>query len=116
MVFKLIAAFEATLGAERGESEIEGVRRIAARFADLVAIGTIADVMPITDENRLIVTLGLKQIERTERVGLAALLDEASAGAGGKPQKRRKIKCGTGLATPKGSRCESSSASGILTS
>ncbi len=91
VVFKLIAAFEATLGAERGEPEIEGVRRIAARFADLVAIGTIADVMPITDENRLIVTLGLKQIERTERVGLAALLDEASLTASGKPQKRRKI-------------------------
>ena len=91
VVFKLIAAYEATLGIERGEPEIEGVRRIAARFADLVAIGTIADVMPITDENRLIVTLGLRQIEHTERVGLAALLDEASAGAAGKPQRRRKI-------------------------
>ena len=91
VVFKLVAAFEATLGAEKGEPEIEGVRRIAARFADLVAIGTIADVMPITDENRLIVTLGLRQIERTERVGLAALLDKASAGASGKPQRRRKI-------------------------
>ncbi len=91
VVFKLITAFEATLGAENGEAEIEGVRRIAARFSDLVAIGTIADVMPITDENRLIVTLGLKQIERTVRVGLAALLDKASAGAAGKPQRRRKI-------------------------
>lgn len=91
VVFKLIAAFEATLGAEKGEPEIEGVRRVAARFADLVAIGTIADVMPIMDENRLIVTLGLSQIERTERVGLAALLDKASAGASGKPQRRRKI-------------------------
>ncbi len=91
VVFKLIAAFEATLGAERGEAEIEGVRRIAARFADLVAIGTIADVMPITDENRLIVTLGLRQIERTERVGLAALLDEASATGAARPHKRRKI-------------------------
>ncbi len=91
VVFKLIAAFEATLGAEKGESEIDGVRRVAARFADLVAIGTIADVMPITDENRLIVTLGLRQIERTERVGLAALLDKASAGGNGKPQRRRKI-------------------------
>ena len=91
VVFKLIAAFEATLGAEKGEAEIDGVRRVAVRFADLVAIGTIADVMPITDENRLIVTLGLRQIERTERVGLAALLDKASAGAGGKPQRRRKI-------------------------
>ena len=91
VVFKLIAAFEATLGAERGESEIDGVRRVAARFADLVAIGTIADVMPITDENRLIVTLGLRQIERTERIGLAALLDKASSGGSGKPQRRRKI-------------------------
>ena len=91
VVFKLIAAFEATLGAEKGEPEIDGVRRVAARFADLVAIGTIADVMPITDENRLIVTLGLRQIERTERVGLAALLDKASAGGSGKPQRRRKI-------------------------
>ncbi len=91
VVFKLIAAFEATLGAEKGEPEIDGVRRVAARFSDLVAIGTIADVMPITDENRLIVTLGLSQIERTERVGLAALLDKASAGASGKPQRRRKI-------------------------
>ena len=91
VVFKLIAAFEATLGREKGEPEIDGVRRVAARFADLVAIGTIADVMPITDENRLIVTLGLRQIERTERVGLAALLDKASSGAGGKPQRRRKI-------------------------
>jgi len=91
VVFKLIAAYECTLGAEKGEKEIEGVRRVSARFADLVAIGTIADVMPITDENRLIVTLGLRQIERTERVGLAALLDEASATQSGKPQKRRKI-------------------------
>ena len=91
VVFKLIAAYECTLGAERGEKEIEGVRRVSARFADLVAIGTIADVMPITDENRLIVTLGLRQIEQTERVGLSALLDEASATANGRAQKRRKI-------------------------
>ncbi|MBQ9778421.1 MAG: single-stranded-DNA-specific exonuclease RecJ, partial [Clostridia bacterium] len=85
VVFKLVTAFECTLGAERGEREIDCVRRIAATYADLVAIGTIADVMPITDENRLIVTLGLKQIAHTGRVGLDTLLEEASAG------KRKKI-------------------------
>ncbi len=91
VVFKLVSAYECTLGAERGEAEIEGVRRVAHAYADLVAIGTIADVMPITDENRLIVTLGLKQIEATERVGLKALLEESSATQSGRVQKRKKI-------------------------
>ncbi len=80
VIFKVVAAIEATLAIENGEKEIDGVRRVARDYADLVAIGTIADVMPITDENRLIVTLGLRRIETTERVGLAALIEEASAG------------------------------------
>ncbi len=91
VVFKLICAYECTLGAERGESEIDGVRRVSQRYADLVAIGTIADVMSIVDENRLIVTLGLKQIESTSRMGLAALVEEASATQNGRPTKRKKI-------------------------
>lgn len=95
VVFKLVMAYEATLGAERGEAEIDCVRRIAMAYADLVAIGTIADVMPITDENRLIVTLGLQRIERTERVGLAALLEEA---LGGKRKKITSTFIGFGLA------------------
>ncbi len=91
VVFKLICAYECTLGAERGEREMDGVRRVAKRYADLVAIGTIADVMPIVDENRLIVTLGLALVEQTERVGLAALVEEASATQSGRPAKRKKI-------------------------
>ncbi len=95
VIFKVMTAYECTLGMERGESEIEGVRRMAKKYADLVAIGTIADVMPITDENRLIVTLGLRLIERTDRMGLAALIEEAAAGnrAGGdsRPAKKKKI-------------------------
>ncbi len=91
VVFKLVAAIECTLGAARGESEIDGVRRVANEYADLVAIGTIADVMPITDENRLIVTLGLKLVEKTERAGLAALVAEASAPAGGGTARKRAI-------------------------
>jgi single-stranded-DNA-specific exonuclease len=40
---------------------------------DLVALGTIADIVPLTDENRLFVRFGLKELSSTRRVGIAAL-------------------------------------------
>ncbi|MBE6595702.1 MAG: single-stranded-DNA-specific exonuclease RecJ [Ruminococcaceae bacterium] len=94
VVFKLVAAYESTLAMEAGEGEIDGVRRVSRAYADLVAIGTVADVMPITDENRLIVKLGLSEIAATKRLGLAALIEEASAGNRGsesRPAKKKKI-------------------------
>jgi single-stranded-DNA-specific exonuclease len=42
---------------------------------DLVAMGTIADVMPLTGENRILVKMGLQRLGHTARPGLAALLD-----------------------------------------
>ena len=42
-------------------------------FVDLAAISTIADIMPLQDENRIIVREGLKKIPRTENVGLKTL-------------------------------------------
>lgn len=39
----------------------------------LAALGTVADIMPLLDENRLIVKLGLKQIQQAPLVGLQAL-------------------------------------------
>jgi single-stranded-DNA-specific exonuclease len=42
---------------------------------DLVALGTIADVMDIIDENRIIVKEGLKKINKTDKIGLRALID-----------------------------------------
>ena len=48
------------------------------RYADLVAVGTIADVMPLTDENRYLVRLGLQQIVRRPRPGIAAMLRESA--------------------------------------
>lgn len=44
---------------------------------DLVALGTVADVMPLTGENRVIVTLGLKIMNERKRPGINALLDLA---------------------------------------
>jgi single-stranded-DNA-specific exonuclease len=41
---------------------------------DLVAIGTITDIMSLTGENRVIVRIGLRQLAHTKRQGLAALL------------------------------------------
>ena len=40
---------------------------------DLVALGTIADLVPLTNENRILVTSGLERLNRTERPGLKAL-------------------------------------------
>ncbi len=44
-------------------------------FLDLVALGTIADMVPLRGENRLMVASGLKLLPQTRKVGLAALLD-----------------------------------------
>jgi single-stranded-DNA-specific exonuclease len=48
-------------------------------FIDLAAIGTIADVVNLTGENRIIVKEGLKLLNERKRPGVAALLDMASA-------------------------------------
>lgn len=80
VIFKVICAFE-ILNFYGGDREAEAVKSIYYRFADLAAIGTIADVMPITDENRMIVKFGLAMIEKTERIGLKALMEAASWGA-----------------------------------
>ncbi len=40
---------------------------------DLVALGTVADLAPLTGENRLLVRLGLKQLRQTKRQGLFSL-------------------------------------------
>ncbi|MBE6532676.1 MAG: single-stranded-DNA-specific exonuclease RecJ [Ruminococcaceae bacterium] len=76
VVFKLICAYEERVF---GKSRIDAAKKIFSEYADLVAIGTIADVMPIKEENRIIVKYGLDMIERTSRVGLAALIEASSA-------------------------------------
>ncbi len=43
-------------------------------YGDLVAIGTVADVVPLVDENRRLVQLGLSALNRMERVGVQELI------------------------------------------
>ena len=95
VVFKLICAYEERVV---GRTRIEAAKRIFSLYADLVAIGTIADVMPIKEENRIIVRYGLSMIENTERIGLAALIEAASAknDAQRSNQRRKKAKITSG--------------------
>ncbi len=44
---------------------------------DLVALGTVADIMPLTGENRVFTALGLKIMNENRRPGIVSLLDKA---------------------------------------
>ena len=59
---------QALLGMEAAESKLE-----------VAALATVADIVPLVDENRVIVAEGLKRMASTERPGLRALMDAAGA-------------------------------------
>ena len=44
---------------------------------DLVAVGTVADIVPLTGENRILVRAGLDRLPQTDKIGLRALMDVA---------------------------------------
>lgn len=46
------------------------------KFLDIVCVGTISDIVPLVDENRVIAKLGLKLVEVTKNIGLKTLLDQ----------------------------------------
>ena len=75
VVFKFICAIEERL---TGLDRLNATLNILKQYADLVAIGTIADVMPIKEENRIIVKYGLSLIDKDTRVGISALIDASS--------------------------------------
>jgi len=70
LAFKLAHALLKQGRADNREPEIEYDIR---PFLDLVALGTIADLVPLTGENRILVNAGLDRLNRTERPGLLAL-------------------------------------------
>lgn len=56
--------------------EALGGREEACKYLDVVAIATIADVVPLKDDNRIIAYYGLKQITTSPRKGVKMLLDQ----------------------------------------
>lgn len=58
-----------------------GYGTVLEMYADLAALGTVADVVPLKDENRTIVKLGLKLIKNTENLGLLSLIENCSLDA-----------------------------------
>ena len=46
-------------------------------YADMVCLGTVADVMPLHGENRVFVSRGLESLKHTRRPGIAALMQES---------------------------------------
>ena len=65
VAFKLLCALE-------GDAEA-----VLDRYADLVAVGTVADVMPLLGENRRIVRRGLEKLSADPQPGLRSLIREA---------------------------------------
>ncbi len=90
VVFKLISALHIKLHPEM--SFVDAVRQVCEMCIDLVALGTIADVMPLKDENRLIVSAGLRAMEKRPRMPLECLL--RAAGGDNKNASKRKITSG----------------------
>lgn len=66
VVFKLIQAISIKLNLNEKEF---------LKYLDIVCIGTISDIVPLVDENRVIAKLGLKLIAQTRNIGLKALLE-----------------------------------------
>lgn len=64
--FKLIQALGIKLGLDEREY---------LKFLDIVCVGTISDIVPLVDENRVITKLGLKLVKVTKNIGLKTLIE-----------------------------------------
>lgn len=67
VAFKLLSALE---GRENDEKLIN-------TYGDLVAVGTLADVMPVMEENRVLIRRGMEVLHSGKRAGLASLVEAA---------------------------------------
>lgn len=64
VVYKLISAIDLAMNTD-----------YANNYLDLVAIGTVSDIMPLVDENRYIVKKGIEQMQTKPNLGLKSLMD-----------------------------------------
>ena len=71
VAFKLVAALDG--------GEYDGA---FLQYAELVAIATLADIVPLISENRTIVKFGLERIKQTDNIGLRTLMDNAFSANG----------------------------------
>lgn len=79
-------AFKLIMALEGGDGDPTA---LLDNYADLVAIGTIGDVVPLIGENRSFVKAGLELISRTDRIGLKALIEQS--GLEGRPMTARSV-------------------------
>ena len=68
VVFKLIQALTKSLNLDEKE---------CLKYLDLVCLGTISDIVPLIDENRVIAKLGLKLIESKKNVGISSIISSS---------------------------------------
>jgi single-stranded-DNA-specific exonuclease len=84
VAFKLVQALLATL-----DWPAEKLARVLKSFLKLVAIATVADVVPLVGENRVIVKHGLDGLQRAKNPGLRALLELSGLLNGRAPSARQ---------------------------
>jgi single-stranded-DNA-specific exonuclease len=80
LAFKLAHAL-VKRGRDRGEPAARGFD--LRPLLDLVALGTVADLVPLTGENRILASTGLARLNQTRRPGLVALKTVAQTGVVG---------------------------------
>ena len=68
VAFKLIQALSMKLGLKEEEY---------LKYLDIVCIGTISDIVPLVDENRVISKLGLMLVSQTKNLGLQAIINSS---------------------------------------
>lgn len=73
VAFKVAQALARTVAQAGGDAFV--CESFEKWLLDLVAIGTVADLMPLVDENRVLVTYGLVVLNKTKRRGLQKLME-----------------------------------------
>ena len=72
------------------------------RHLDIVALATVADVVPLVDENRALALLGLRRLAQTQKPGLRALMRVAARRPGRVRRGRRSASGSRRASTPSG--------------